>query len=165
MSDEIVHLAPRLLALILIGAAAWAGFGALRARSLISAVMHTAAASACISAALVLRGAGDAALAAALLGVGWAPIVLMAGVSLSTRVVKQGGRGRWLPSAVAAAGAAGAMLWAGREVLSVTAARAAATAPISVWLAAALFASGAAAFGLLAFGERGMIGREAGRSE
>jgi hypothetical protein len=77
---------------------------------------------------------------------------------LSARAIKPLKRGRpWLSIAAASATAL-AMLWASRELGTVSHAAASATAPLGPWPAVLTLVAGAACVGLLGYGERGALG-------
>jgi hypothetical protein len=131
-----------------------AAVAVLTARSLVSACVSLAALCACAAAAVLALGYGDAALALALLGVGVAPVMLLAGVLLSSRAVKPR-RAPWL--SIAAAAAAGAAMLSAAPELDCAKEIAAPREP-SAALAALVFVAVAAAVALLGYGERGVLG-------
>jgi uncharacterized MnhB-related membrane protein len=161
-----------MIARILEGAADWialalmlgviaAALGAASARSLYAMSMYLTAAGALAAAALLAHGAGDAALAQALVGIGLAPFLVLAALLLSSRAAKPRRGGRpWL-SIVAACAVAGAVLWTLPDLGAPAPARIALVAdhPLAPWLAPLLLVLAAACVGLLGYGERGALER------
>lgn len=150
-------LATQLLALLLMACALAMVAGALMARSIFIVCMQVAGAGAVVAAVILLLGAGEGALALALFAVGWAPVLLLAGMLLAARTAAQR-RGRpWL-SIAAAIVAAGAMAWAARDAgLAPPPALGVFAGAVGVWLAPLVFASALACVALLGFGERGVL--------
>jgi hypothetical protein len=158
MNAGALTLAAPWMALVLIAAAAVAAMSALGARSLVGMCLAVAAMAALSAAALATRG-GDGALALAAFGVGFAPMLLMAGLLLSTRAVKSRRSETWL-GLVAACAAAGLIAVAAPE-LEQAPAPVAEGGAVGLWLAALVFVSAVACAGLLGYGERGVLGRRA----
>jgi uncharacterized MnhB-related membrane protein len=154
-------LVPQTLPWIAVAAmllSAGAALALLTARSLFGVCIALAALSACAAAALLALGYADGALALAAFGAGIAPVLLLAGVLLSSRAVKPRARGLpWL-SIAAAACAAAAMLWAA-PTLGLAEPVAAPRGGVSLALAMLIFVAIAACVALLGYGERGMLGR------
>lgn len=165
-AQDLLSLAAHGLALALTIGAAAAVIGALTARSLYAMCVQLIAAGACIAASMLTLGAGDGALAQALLGVALAPVVLLATMLLSARAAKPRRTGvPWL-TFVAAAAAAVAILWMtpelGRAAPAAAQTQAGALAP---WLAMLVFVAAATCVGLLGYGERGALQRIAPRGD
>jgi hypothetical protein len=156
LSDTIHSGATHWLALALMAAAIAAACGAAMSRSLFSVVMFVAVASALASAALLALSAAQAALDAALLGVGLAPMVLLAALLLSTRTTKSRRAGRpWLT--LVAACAAGAAMLAAAPEFEASAPVAGPAGSVTLWLAQLAAVAVFACVGLLGFGERGAL--------
>lgn len=139
------------VALALVAAA-----GVVTARTHFASCVHLAVISIFAALALLCFGAGDAALAAALVGVGVAPVVLLGGILLSAPAIRAKPRTTpWL-SAVAAAATGLALLWSTQDAapLQVTLAP---PVGLGVWLAALVLVAGFACAGLLGYGERGAL--------
>jgi hypothetical protein len=155
MSFDALHW----LALALIAAAMTGAFGAIFARSLIAACLYLVATGTAISAALMLLGAHEGALALALVAAAWAPVLLLAAMLLSARAAKSS-RAGWL-AALAGVAVTGLIWWPLAE-LETPARAAIASGAQSFWIAPLLLVAGVACFGLLGFGERG-VARESER--
>jgi hypothetical protein len=140
---------------------AGAALALLTARSLFSACIALAALCACATGALLALGHADGAVALALVGVGITPVLLLAGVLLSSRAVKPRARGLPLLSIVAAICAAGAMLWAA-PMLGLEQPVAGPRGGVSLALGALVFVAIAACVALLGYGERGVLGSRGG---
>jgi hypothetical protein len=150
-----------MIALGLMGVALAAAVGALMARSLFAMIMHLIACAAAVAVCVLLRGGGEGALAIALVGAAWAPVLLLAAMLLSARAVKPGGRRiPWLTAAAAALMAAATWAPLGELIAAAPTARAAPIA-LGFWLAPLLLVTGAACAGLIGFGERGVLSRSA----
>lgn len=159
---EALGLVFQVLALVLLLGAVAAALEAITARSLLAMCGHLAAAGALIAAVVLLLGGGDGALAAALFAAVWAPVMLLGAVLLSTRAVKPLPRRRSWLSMIAAAGAAGVLLWSLTELPAAPAGEHAdATLGIGFWIAPVILAAAAVCAGLLGYGERGAFGRKA----
>ena len=153
------------LALALMGVAIASSVGALAARSLFVTCMHVLTAGVSVAAAVLLLRSGQGGLALALFAAAWAPVLLMAAMSLSARATKGGARRlHWL-SFLGAAVAVGAIWWPLAELLSAP--------PVTIrselgglgfWLTPVVLVVGAACAGILGYGERGALtrGRETG---
>lgn len=157
MTAPLLLLATHGLALTLTVIAMVTALGALLARSLVSMTMFLAGAAVLGGGAVLALGAGDAALAWMLTGFCLAPVILLAVMLLSARVVKAR---RGMPAfTIAAALAAGAaILWATSDV----GAAPPMTAPsggLAPWMTPLLFVGVAACVGLLGYGERGALQR------
>jgi hypothetical protein len=153
------------LALALMGVAIASSVGALAARSLFVTCMHVLTAGVSVAASVLVLRSGQGGLALALFAAAWAPVLLMAAMSLSVRATKGAVRRlHWL-SFLGAAVAMCAIWWPLAELLS---------APpvaignelngLSFWLAPLVLVVGAASVGILGYGERGALtrGRETG---
>lgn len=148
------------LALVLIVAAIATAIGALMARALFTMAMYLAASGALIAASFVLLGAGEGALAAALVFALLAPLLLLATILLSTRAAKAQRQARpWL-STMAATALAAAIFWVMPE-LGAPPPRApdAQAEAIGAWIAPLIFVVAAACAALLGYGERGALQR------
>jgi peptidoglycan biosynthesis protein MviN/MurJ (putative lipid II flippase) len=139
-----------------IGAAAFCA-AALNARSLMIAILALFAAGAMAASGLLALGYGDAALALALSGAGFTPVLVLAGLLLSARTVKPRRTRKPYVIAVSALALAGVLLWgllqAGAPVVPLGApehhgSSVLGLAPLFLTLAVACLA-------LLGFGERG----------
>lgn len=157
MSAPLLQLVMSGLALAFSVGAIATTLGALLARSLVSMTMFLAATAALAGGAMLALGAGDAALAWVLIGVGLAPVAFLAVMLLSVRTAKAR---RGLPVfALAAAFAAGAgVLWATADV-GPGAPTLASNGGLAGWLTPLLFVAVAACVGLLGYGERGALQR------
>ncbi len=149
------------IALGLLGAALVAAFGAILARSLFAMCMHLMAAGASVAAMALVLGAGEGALALALFGAAWAPVLLLAAMLLSARAAKDTRRGwPWL-SLIAATAALCAVWW---PLLQLETRTDVGGAYVSIgmgfWLAPLLLVMAVACVGLLGYGERGALGRD-----
>jgi hypothetical protein len=154
------------LAVVLCFAALAAGAAAVAARTLLAACLYVCAAAASMAASVVALGDSDAALALVIVGAGWAPVVLLAGVTLSSRVAKSARKGAPWISAAAAALTAAAIVWAAHgRVGDASTAAAQADAPLNIWFALLALAAGAACIALLGYGERGAIQHDRTGSE
>lgn len=153
----------------------WLGFGftvlaAATAASVAAARTHfatcvlVAVTSVLAALALLCFGAGEAALAVALLGVGVAPVLLLGGVLLSTPAIRNKRRGAsWL--VIFAVGAASmALIWATQDAAPP---QTVLPAPLGLgaWLALLVFVAGFVCTGLLGYGERGALERKFGEPE
>lgn len=164
MNAAFEPLAAHALALVLTGLAIAAAVGALMARSLVAMVLCLAAVGALTASALLALSAGDAALAQALFAFALAPVILLAALLLSSRAAKARRHPPWL--AIGAAIAAGAaVLWATSDMTPVGGAMPAPDGALAPWLAPLVFVAVAAAFGLLAYGERGALEHSRGLDE
>lgn len=151
------------LALILIVASVAMAVMALMSRALFVVAMYLAACGALCTAAFMLLGAAQSALAVALVFALFAPLVLLAVILLSSRTAKAQRRPRpWL-SAIAALALAGGIFWVMPE-LGAPAPRAPATLPDAIggWLAPLVFVVAAACAALLGYGERGALHQQSG---
>ena len=159
MSEAIVADGAHWLALALIAAAIASACGVAMARSLFSMTAWLFVIAALASAALLALSAGESALNLALLGVGFAPALVLALLLLSTRASKSRRRGApWLT--IATASAVSAVMVMGALKLAPSAALV--TAPpgaLGPWLALLVFTGAIACVGLLGFGERGALER------
>ena len=165
-ADEVLSLGAQALALLLTVGAFAGAVGAMTARSLYAMCVHLVVTGAYAAASMLALGAGDGALAQALLGVALTPVVLLAAMLLSARAAKPRRSGLpWLTLA-AAAGAAVAVLWV-MPALGAPAPPApiVQTGGLAPWLAALVFVSAAACVGLLGYGERGALQRLAPRGD
>lgn len=147
------------------GAMLAAGVAALLARSLLAACIYVFTASACAAAAAAVLGADRASLALAAAAGGWAPVVLLAGVSLTSRISRSAAGAMPWGSIAGAAALAVIVTWSARGRL--------AQAPmyeelphsnsgLGLWLALIALAAGAGCIALLGFGERGALERRSG---
>jgi len=145
------------LALVLLAGAALLALAALLSRSVLAACAQLAAAGALIAAMLALLGRGEGALVVALLAAGWAPVMLLGAMLLTSRINAAGARTPWF-SIAAAAAASLALFWAsvGWAPLLASAA-AASTLSVGAWFAPLLLAVAAGCLGLLGHGERGAL--------
>jgi hypothetical protein len=145
-----------LLALALLLAALIAAFGAITSRSLFATCLYLASAAAAVATVILLRGAGDGALAVALVAAAWAPVLLLAAMLLSARATKGGRHGLpWL-SLMAGAVTLAAVWWPLDELSGE--AEHAAPAEVAFWLAPLLLAVAAGVAAVLGYGERGALG-------
>ena len=130
--------------------------GVVTARAHFATCLLIAATSAMAALALLCFGAGGAALAVALVGVGLVPVLMLGGVLLSARAIRggKGGSPRFVTVAVAAV--AVALIWATQDVVPPTAPLA---TPVGIgfWLTALVFVTGLVCAGLLGYGERGAL--------
>lgn len=160
MNADTLALSLRWLALPLAAAVIAAGWGAIVSRSLFAMCAFMFAGGAAASAAVLALGAADVALTLALVAVGWAPLLLLGAILLSSRATKAvRRRPPWL-SMAAAASAASAMIWASWDIGAPVMAspQTMPTAPAAPWLAALIFVAAVAVVGLLGFSERGVLG-------
>ncbi len=162
MNTLVPHAMPW-LALVLIVAAAVAALGALSARSLVAMCIRLAAAGALGAATLLALGYGTGALSLALFGAGLAPVLLMAGVLVSTQASKRA-KTPWF-SAIAAAGVVGAIGWAATELNALPALPRSDGSSSALWVALIVFVTAAACAALLGYGERGILEPKQGRFE
>lgn len=128
---------------------------ALFARSLLVACLCLVAAGAAGTAILLLN-ASKAAPEFALLGVAWAPILLIGATLLSKRAAKTRERRPWL-SFVSGAGAAATLTWAVLADAPVAAKVQFDQSASALWLAPLFLVLGVAAMALAGFGERGAL--------
>lgn len=142
------------LALIFTIAAIAAALLALSVRALFASAIAVGAISACAAAAMLALGAGEGALALALLGVGLAPVLMLGAILLSARASKAVNQGPIWFSAAGAVAAGAAVLWAAPE-LGATQAEPVLNGAAGPWLAALVFVAALAVLALLGFGERG----------
>ncbi len=159
MTDPVLVEAAKWLGVALGFAALAAGAAAAMARTLLAACLYVCATAACAAASALALGASDGALALMIAGAGWAPIALLAGVSLSSRVVRSARKGRPWISIAAAAITAAAIIWAahGRTGGAPPSTVAEAGASLNIWFALLALSAGAACIALLGYGERGAI--------
>jgi hypothetical protein len=154
--SALLEIAGPWVGLVLIAGAGVAAMSTLGARSLVGMGLALSAMAAMGAAALGVYG-GDGVIALAAFGVGLAPLLLMSGLLLSTRVAKTRAGGTML-MLIAAAGGAVMVAIAAPEL-----ARAPATPsdgePIGLWIAALVFVTAITCAGLLGYGERGVLGR------
>jgi hypothetical protein len=149
------------LALVFLAGALACALATAMSRSLFAMCMSLASAHACAAVVLMSFGAGDASLTLAVFGAGFAPVLILAGLLLSSRAAKTYKRGPVLLAAVSAALAGVAMLWATPE-LGATAATVGRTyGATGPWLAALMFVTAIGCVGLLGYGERGPFERRA----
>lgn len=147
------------IALGLMGAAIVGAFGAMLARSLFAMCMHLIAAGGCLAAMVLVLGAPASALALALFAAAWAPVLLLAAMSLSARAAKDPRHGwPWL-SVAGAASVLGAMWWPLTSASPGAVAAQAAPLGAGLWLATLLLVTAVVAVGLLGYGERGALER------
>lgn len=160
MSEALLTQAAHWLALALTLGAIAGALGAVTARSLYAMCVYLVVAGACAAASLLALGAGDAALAQALIGVALTPVLLLATILLSTRAAKPRHNGRpWL-TLIAAIAAAGAVLLVTPELgPPPPVAAPAQSGALAPWLTALVFVAVAACVGLLGYGERGALQR------
>jgi hypothetical protein len=150
-----------LLALALLLASLIAAVGAVTSRSLFATCLYLTSAGAAVATVILLLGAGNGALAVALVAAAWAPVLLLAAMLLSARAAKDGRLGvPWL-SLVLGTAALAAVWWPLNEVSAPSAAQ----APVEVafWLAPLLFAIAAGVAAVLGYGERGALAAGDGR--
>jgi hypothetical protein len=147
------------MALALAVAALFVGVGALLARSLFAMCMYVAGAGALAASALVALGAGDAALAVALSGAAWAPLLLLAAMLLSSRAAKPMRRGAPWFSLIAGIAAAAAVMFVVPDIGAAAVRRDGGESALGPWLAPLLLAAAAACVGMLGYGERGALQR------
>jgi hypothetical protein len=155
MSGGLSFLAPW-LALTLMAAVAACAFAAATARSLVAMCLTLWSAAALAAAALLTMGQSNAALAMALLAACLAPVLVLATLLLSARVVKANKRRTPLVTAASAILVVGAIIWL---LPNMPAAPSAGAIDASALFFAGplLLAAVAAAVGLLGFGERGAL--------
>jgi hypothetical protein len=156
MSGDTLHW----LALSLLGVAVASSFGAIVARSLFVTAMHLIGAAVSVAAIVLLLGAGEGALGAALLAAAWAPVLLLAAMLLSTRAAKLAHAGAALLGWVSAALALPLVWWPLSELGVRAQTTATATIGMSFWIAPLLLVLAAVCLALLAYGERGAMARE-----
>lgn len=145
---------------IVFAVAAAAGVAA--ARTHFAICVFVAVMSVLVALALLCFGAGDAALAVALLGVGVAPVLLLGGVLLSTPAIRAKRRGApWLVIFAVAATSV-ALIWATQDAMPP---QTPLPAPLGfgAWLAMLVLVAGFVCTGLLGYGERGALERKIGR--
>lgn len=162
MIPAIVENAADWIAFAAICGAIATAVGAATARSLFATCMFAVTTSALAAIALLAFGAGDAALAQSLVGVGVFPFLFLAGLLLSARATRQRPGGRpWLT--IAAAGGAAVLTFSVLPQIGAAGAEPVATAILTVapWLAPLVLVAAAACVGLLGFGERGALERSA----
>lgn len=148
-----------LLALALLGAALIAALGAITSRSLFATCMFLAAAGAAVAAMVVLLGAGNGALAVAVVAAAWTPVFLLAAVLLSARATKDGRRGVPRISVVVGVGVLAAVWWPLNELSAGSGADLqTATVGVAFWLAPLLLVVAAGVAVVLGYGERGALG-------
>lgn len=148
-----------LLALALLAAALIAAFGAITSRSLFATCMYLAAAGAPVAAMVLLLGAGNGALAVALIAAAWSPVFLLAAVLLSARATKDGRRGVPWISVLSGVAALVAVWWPLYELSAGSAAQMqTASDNVAFWLAPLLLAVAAGVAVVLGYGERGALG-------
>ena len=148
------------VALALMCAAFAVALGALLARALFVMCMYLVAAGALAAGALALLYGGGAA-GVALMFAGIAPVALLGLILLSVRTTKAQRRARpWL-SVGAAGGVALVVLWSTSELGVMTQAEAPPPEAIGAWMAPIVFVAVAAFIGLLGYGERGALQRNA----
>ncbi len=157
MTPVLLQQAPAWIAVLMLIGALAAAVATSAARALVALVLYFVVTCALLAAAVVALGSGDGALAVVLFGVGVAPFALLGVLLLSVRAVKQR-RGRFPWFTVAASVAAAAATYVALPDLGPpqTAQSDASPAP---WLALLVFVAGAAALGVLGFGERGAFER------
>lgn len=144
-------------AVVLAAAALVTAFSALTARSMFVMCVNVAATGALGAATLLALGAGDAALALALVGVAWSPVILLSAMALSNRTAKQLRRGwPWL-SLLAGLATFGAMMAVEVDVAAPVAGESE-LAGLAAWLAPLALVGAAIALCLLGYGERGALG-------
>jgi hypothetical protein len=137
--------------------------GAAMARTHFATTVLVAVVAVLVALALLCFGAGEAALAVTLLGVGMAPVLLLGGILLSTPAIRGKRRPSWL--AMLAIGATSvALIWATRDA---AAPQIALTPPLGfgLWLALLVFVAALVCVGLLGYGERGALGAAPARPE
>lgn len=147
------------LAVALMGVSLAAAFGAITARSLTVLCMHLSTAGAAIAALVLLLGAGEGAIAVALLAAVWAPVLLLAAMLLSARKVKAGRVVWMLPSALAAAAAAVMTWWPLTELDGRTVAGGVAAQSLAFWIAPLMLACAIVVVAMIGYGERGAFRR------
>lgn len=155
MSDA-AHFAAQWLALVLIAFAGIAAFGALAARSAFAMILYLAVTAALAAVAVAAMGAGAASLAMALVGVAFAPFLLMGAALLSARASKRSPF-PWLSAALGAA--ALAPIGVALADLRGAAGLAQSSGVSALWLAFIVFVVAVAGVGLLGYGERGILQR------
>lgn len=147
------------LAVALMGVALAAALGAIMARSLTALCMHLMAAGAAIAALALLLGAGEGAVAVALIAAAWAPVLLLAAMLLSARIVKAGRVIGMLPGALAAAAAALATWWPLAELDGRTVAGGGLAQSPAFWIAPLMLACTITVVAMVGYGERGAFRR------
>jgi len=151
--------APLLIAALALAlAAVVCALRALTARSMFTVSMSVAACGAACAGALLALGAENAAIGAALLGAGFAPLLLLAGTLLSAPTVRATRKGPpWL-ALCAAIAPVGVLVWSSFSLASRPSVLGV-SADLAPWLMLLAFAGVLCPIGLLGFGERGVLGR------
>lgn len=145
------------LALALLGAAVAAAFGATTARSLFVTAMHLLAAGVSVAAIVLLLGAGEGALAAALFAAAWAPVLLLGAMLLSARAARQARPGETVLGWLGAALAAPLLWWPLGELGARAPSAAVGAAGVGFWLAPLMLVLAVVCLALLGYGERGAM--------
>jgi hypothetical protein len=156
------------LAAGLAGAMLAAGVAALLARSLLAACIYVFTSSACAAAAAAVLGADSASLALTAAAGGWAPVILLAGVSLTSRISRSTAGAMPWGSIAGAAALAMIVTWSARGRLAPAPAHeelAYANSGLGLWMAVIALAAGAGCIALLGFGERGALERRSSGGE
>ncbi|MGQ0533147.1 MAG: hypothetical protein ACT4OF_10735 [Caulobacteraceae bacterium] len=147
------------LALALLGVAMAAAFGAIIARSLFVTCMHLVTVGTSVAAVVLMLGAGEGALALALIAAAWAPVLLLAAMLLSVRATKQVHAGQVLLGWLAAAVVLGLAWWPLGQLGPAPEIISARPVGLGFWLAPLVLVAAAACLGLLGYGERGAMTR------
>lgn len=150
------------LALALLGVAIASAIGAVAARSLFVTCMHVVTTGVSVAAATLVLQAGTGGLALALFAAAWAPVLLLAVTLLSARATKAGPSRFPIVSIIAAVLAACA-IWFPLFELSAVAPTGIPHAfhGLAFWLAPIVLVAGAGCVGVLGYGERGVLTRDA----
>ena len=153
----------------------WLGFGfvvlALAAgaaiaasRTHFAACVLVAATSVLAGLALLCFGAGEAALALTLMGVGLGPVILLGAILLTTPAIRAKSPSSPWPVIVAVGVASVVLIWATQDA---AAPRAALAQPVGlgVWIVLLVLVTGYVCAGLLGYGERGALEQEFGEPD
>lgn len=154
--NEALALAATWFAVALLIGVVVLAFAAVTARSLLVMCASLAGVSALAAATGLLLGAGDGALAVAVLGVALAPTILFGAILLSGRTLRPRRGAPWM-SALVVAALSCAAAFAGLDLQPMARVSAAASEPVSLWLCAIVFVAVVGFAGLLGYGERGVL--------
>ena len=169
MTDAALQAGAAWLAVALALVSVAGGIGAALARTLLVVVLYACVSAISGAVAVTMLGARDAGLAVMIVGVGWAPVALLAGISLGSRVARSTRRVLPWMSAAAVVLIVGVVVWAAHGLPGGVAQAPSSHAieglgePQPLWLALLALATGGGCVALLGYGERGAFQRGAKR--